>query len=55
MEDNLLNNDKVEHIREGIRGKVRNILFINQVRSFNVLGKNYDEAPNYFNKLIQEA
>ena len=44
VEDNLLNRDKVEHLREGVRGRVKNLFFWNKVRSFNVLANNYGSA-----------
>jgi hypothetical protein len=54
-EDNLLNAEKVEHLREGVRGKVKNLLLINKVRGFNVLGNNYDQATESFKTLLRDV
>ena len=55
IEDNLLNEDKVELLKNGVRGKVRNLLLINNVRNFNVIANNYSNSPHYFRRLINEV
>ena len=55
VEDNLMNQAKIEHLREGVRGRVKNLLLINSTRTFNVLGQNYSEANKYFQRLLHEV
>lgn len=54
-EDNLFNKDKVEFLREGVSGRVRNLILINSVGSFDVLGHNYSNACHYLRRLLNEV
>lgn len=54
-EDNLFNKDKVEFLREGVSGRVRNLILINPVGSFDVLGHNYSSAGHYLRRLLNEV
>lgn len=55
IEDNLLNEDKIEYLREGVRGRVRNLVLINGVRSFDVIGQNNTKARQYFRRILNEV